>query len=280
VPARVRIFAAASCSWIHPTTGLPETDAPIYGDSVPVSFLTGQHGFRFCNFVEAWARLDDGSSDIVASGFSRRSGVYRAPSYLRIPSHAFPTRQKIIRTSDGLYFIQTAGARTVTAEVVGAGSGVAGGAAVGAYAGTFVFPGVGTLAGAGLGAIAGGIVGDTVAHQHFNFPPIWSTVMVHMRTSGNWDARLVQHSLFPSLTFYCSQVDESGNATSTFVRTALPNGRSLYDVRKSPEVEAAPEMVQWQSRGWGPCVEGTGASGGNPWGITKGVTGGGENVPN
>lgn len=42
------IIAAAACSWIDPATGLPETDSPLRAASVQRSFLTGNHGFRFC----------------------------------------------------------------------------------------------------------------------------------------------------------------------------------------------------------------------------------------
>ena len=159
-------YSAASCSWINPATGLPENDPPIVANSLQRSFLIGNRGFRFCNFIEAWVKIDDVRRTIIDRGFSNASGVYRAPSYLRIPSHAFRTIQDVSQGPDSMRFTQIAGARTVSAEAGGAIGGVVGGAAVGAYVGTAILPGLGTLGGSGAaGAVAGGLGIEAALHQ-------------------------------------------------------------------------------------------------------------------
>jgi hypothetical protein len=279
----LRTYSAASCSWINPVTGLPENDFPIIANSLQRSFLIGNHGFRFCNFIEAWVKIDDIRRMIIDWGFSRASGVYRAPSYLMIPSHAFSTIQDVSQIQDGVRFTQIAGARTVSAEASGALGGVAVGAAAGAYAGTVILPGVGTLAGAGLGAVVGGLAGETVAHQGVkvgdlpplgNFPPIWSKVAIAFYKDGRVEAEVLQYSLFPSLTFYTQTIGANGTPRTLFERTDLRDGNSSYDAKK------APELGRWQSLGWGLSGRSRGPSAGNPWGISKGLMGGSENIPN
>ena len=280
----LKTFAAASCSWINPATGLPENDLPIVAESLQRSFLVGDRGFRFCNFVEAWVKIDDVRQTPIDWGFSRASGVYRALSYQWIPSHAFRTMQDVSHRPDGVRFTQIAGARTVTAEVDGVVGGFLAGVAAGAYVGTAIFPGVGTLGGAAIGALAGGVAGETVAHQGVkfgglpplgNFPPIWSTVVITFHKNGSIEAKVLQHSLFPSLTFYMQTIGANGTPGLSFRKTALSNRIVLYDAK------ANPELGWWQSHGWGRCSQSVGGPcAGNPWGISKGITGGRENIPN
>ena len=253
----LRTFAAASCSWINPATGLPENDSPIVAASLSRAFLTGTQGFRFCNFVEAWVKVDDVRRTIVDRGFGNSSRIYRSPSFLKVPSHEFRTLQDMGNDQKGVRFTQIAGARTVTAEVVG----------------TSVGAGVGGAVAGPLGAVAGGVIGEAAAHQVGNFPPIWSKILMTIYIDGRFEAELLQHSLFPSLTFYTQTLGANGTPTSLFARTDLRPGLTLYDGRKSPE------LADWHNRGWGMCQQGKGPSGGNPWCITKGTTGGSENVP-
>jgi hypothetical protein len=152
--------------------GAPENDQPVLDKRKLRNFLTGTRGFRFCNFAETFVQWDDVRRRAVDFGFRPESGIYRAPSYLKIPSHAFPIQQRTIQSANCIEFIQIAGARTVTAETGGTVGGAAVGAGTGALLGTFVFPGIGTGAGAAIGALMGAPSGEIAAHQMMNFPPI------------------------------------------------------------------------------------------------------------
>ncbi len=267
-----RTYSAASCSWIDPATGLPEVDThPITGDSVSRSFLTGNFGFRFCNFTEVWVTGDFSLGTVAGQGFSDASGIYRGPSYAHIPSHAFTSMRDIFVEPDAVRFTQVTGARTVSPEVVGAGGGVVGGAVAGAIFGSFV-PVVGTAIGAGAGAILGGLTGEVVGHRVIGFPPIWSKIQIRIYRTGRAEAQLLQHSLFPSLTFYRL----AQGAGADYERVDDPEGGRYYNATK------AVQLPKWQAAGWGPLISMPmpGACAGNPWGISHGVTGGGEIVPN
>ena len=124
-----RTYAAATCSWIDPATGLPEVDnSPFKGPAVARAALTGNQGFRFCNFVEATMTMDDKTGVVVSQSFGGQSGIYRGPSFAHLPSHAFPVLRDIGARADAVVFTQIVGARTVSPEVIGTGGGVVGGA--------------------------------------------------------------------------------------------------------------------------------------------------------
>jgi outer membrane lipoprotein SlyB len=265
-----RTYTAATCSWINPSTGLPENDHPVVERQKARSFLTGSMGFRFCNFADVFVDWDTNRKSLVASGFRSQSGVYRAPSFLRIPSHAFRVQQTITRKANCVEFVQVAGARTVSAEVGGTAGGALGGAGLGALVGTFL-PGIGTLGGAALGALVGTPTGEVVAHQVMNFPPIWSKLKIVISDNGQSSASVVQHSFFPSLTFYEEMPGTSGQQFGT---SKVSSSYSIYNANNSPE------GTRWHAQGWGISTNGTGPSAGNPWGVAKGVTGGEENIPN
>jgi hypothetical protein len=158
-----KTFAAAACSWIDAATGLPEVDIiPITGEFVDRPFLVGNKGYRFCNFMDVWSEL--GMTGVSSRGFTQASGMYRGPSYARIPSHAFGFDRAIFDEPDAVRFTQVVGARTVSPEVGGTGVGIVAGAAAGAAIGSFV-PALGTAIGAIAGGVIGGIAGEIVAHQ-------------------------------------------------------------------------------------------------------------------
>ena len=262
------IFAAATCSWIDPTTGLPEVDkVRVTTSTTTRSFLTGNSGYRFCNFLEVSVDADTSKRLIVTRAFTRSSVMYRGPSYLNIPSHAFDIKQDIYDEPDAVRFTQVTGARTVSPEVLGTGGGLVGGIILGGVIGSAV-PVVGTA----LGAIAGGAIGiftgEIGLRQFVAFPPIWSKVQIRVYKDGRTEAQLLQHSIFPSLTFF-RQV--GGN----FERADASSGSAFYDATKEKQ------LPDWQSHGWG-SLDSKSTSGpcsGNPWGLRKGVTGGGDNVP-
>ena len=92
-----RTFAAASCSWIDSATALPEVDKiPFNGPTVARASLTGNQGFRFCNFTEVWASFDTDSGNVNGQGFSNASGIYTSPSYAKVPSYTYPKFQNVI----------------------------------------------------------------------------------------------------------------------------------------------------------------------------------------
>jgi hypothetical protein len=271
-----KTFAAATCSWIDPATGLPEVDeVPIVGATTAKAFLTGSAGFRFSNYMEVYVDIDIAAKKISGYGFTHDSKMHRGPSYLGIPSHAFDKSTEIFQSADAFRFTQTVGARTVSPEVIGSGGGVLVGAGAGALVGSVV-PVIGTAVGAIGGGIIGFFAGDAVAHQAVGFPPIWSKIQIRMYTDGRVEAQLLQHSLFPSLTFYTQRLDAKGVPQSTFDKANHPNGSSYYNATKKTQ------LPDWQKNGWsnmsrtttpGPCA-------GNPWGVDKGITGGSENLPN
>jgi hypothetical protein len=266
-------FAAATVSWIDAATELPEVDAhPLKALSVPRPLLTGSHGYRFCNFLEVWIEADFNKRLVIGKGFTPASRVYRGPSYLRIPSHAFMTQPEIFEEPDAVRFTQVVGARTVSPEVLGTGGGIVAGIAAGAIGGSFI-PVIGTALGAVVGGVVGGLSGELVGHQVLGFPPIWSKIQIRMYRDGRTEAQLLQHSLFPSLTFY----RQAGSASdAAFERVDIANGKAYYDATKERQ------LPDWRERGWGTLQRTStpGPTSGNPWGIRKGVTGGAEIVPN
>jgi hypothetical protein len=244
-------FAAASCSWIDPATGLPEVDVNrVTWDSAERSFFVGNNGYRFCNFMEVSAQADFGARLIATPLFTADSKMYRGPSFARIPSHAFSIQQEVFTESDAVRFTQVVGARTVSPEVIG---GLVGGVA-GAIGGIF-------------GGIVGDRVGREVAHRAKGFPPIWSKIQIRIYYDGRMEAQLLQHSLFPSLTYYIQ-------AGGKFQRSNHPNGSPFYDATKTVQ------LPDWQANGWGPlkATSVPGPTAGNPWGIVK-ETMGSENEP-
>jgi hypothetical protein len=72
---------------------------------------------------------------------------------------------------------------------------------------------------------------------------------IRERNTGN--LRAVQHSLFPSLSFYASD-----------------DGRRF--VRQSPSYDGVPSLSLWTAKGWGPAVNTARApTAGNPWKMTN-----------
>lgn len=248
-------FAAAACSWIDPATGLPEVDSlKVPWDTRQRNFFTGNQGYRFCNFMEVSAAID-GMRVVGSTSFSAASGIYRGPSYMNIPSHAFQTRQACVMEGgvSAAKFTQLTGARTVSPEFIGSAVGDT----AGAVGGVVLLGPLGFFAGKPLG----GWLGERAARKVKGFPPIWSRIDIRIFGDGRTEANLLQHSIFPSLTFY----KQSG---SEFSRVDyLTTGEKFYD--------AVPRLSEWQERGWGPewATTTPGATNGNPWGMVKSASG-------
>ena len=269
--------AAATCSWIDPVTGLPETDTKVIADpTLSLGFLIGNRGYRFCNFLSVWAEVDLTAKRIQKFGFDPSSDIYRGPSYAGIPSHAFMVHQDSFLEKDAVRFTQVVGARTVSPEVVGAGGGVLVGAIAGGVIGSAI-PVVGTAIGAVAGGVVGLFTGEAVAHQAIGFPPIWTKLQIRIGFDGSVVAELLQHSLFPSMTFYAREVKGPGVRPSLVFNVVgqAPGGGSYYNATKKVQLPA------WQARGWGrlPVTTSPGPTDGNPWGIEKGVFGLKSSIP-
>lgn len=118
-----------------------------------------------------------------------------------------------------------------------------------------------------VAALAGPIVGEIVAHQASGFPPIWSKLQIRIYNDGRTETLLLQHSLFPSLTWYSQKIDAMARPEETFVRVNHPSGETYYNTTKDVH------LPKWKNWGWGnlQAKSTPGPTRGNPWGITKGV---------
>ena len=250
--------SVGSISWIHPDSpagsGSLGVSDPKPSTTITPSFITGNSGFRFSNYVNGLITTHD-NINIASSNFQPDSRIYSSPSQFGLASQIYPTKQNkqnITRGGiQGIQFNQIVGARTVSPAkaggVVGAGVGLAGGAYLGAKGGAaggaFLGGPPGAAIGAGLGALGGGVIGYFAGTATvnkipaLNFPPIWTEVQLTLLANGVRDCQLIRHSLFPSNSFYCDLTQP-----------------------RSPYVALEPEQVAWQASGWGS---------GNPWGSTK-----------
>ena len=234
--------SAASVSWIDPASpaGGHVTD-PAPPATLTVPFVTGSSGFRFSNYLHGWCETAD-SVHLTNHGFETDSGIYRGPSYLGIPSHAYATSRSGAPFTDaggieGVEFEQLTGARTISAGVIGgAGGGLVGGAAGAAAAGFVVGGPVGAAVGGLIGGIVGWAAGSSVANRVTNFPPIWTRIRLRLKANGARSCQLVEQSVFPSSSFYCD----------------------LSQVRTYSAL--APEQSRWEAGGW---------DAGNPWGASR-----------
>lgn len=231
--------SAATVSWIDPATGLPEVDTvKPTNPTTTRAFLTGNAGFRFCNFIDVWANYDTVARTITGHGFTAASKIYRAPSFARIPSHVFPAKQNVRVGVEPITFTQIIGARTESPEIIG-----------------------GTVGGV-VGGLPGRWIGEKVARAVSGFPPIWSELQLKIFNDGRFEVELRQHSYFPSLTFYKVRLNAAGGQTNDYDRANVTSGTSFYD--------AIPNLEHWKSNGWGPVKGGgAGPTDGNPWGMQK-----------
>lgn len=95
------------------------------------------------------------------------------------------------------------------------------------------------------------------------FPPIWTEIEITVYADGNWTHQLIQHSIFPSLSYLRHQRARHLRATQ---------GKS-YD--------AVPHLASWKKNGWGPLNPGKGGpTSGNPWGMTDPKGWGGSTITN
>jgi hypothetical protein len=230
--------AIATLSWIDPRTGLPEVDkAGDPGPTINRALITGRAAYRFSSFLNVTARSLDGR--ILDYHVEPDSGMYRSPSFLGIPSAPVGNiGQYAVSMGSAVVFRQLVGCRTVSPETIG-----------------------GTVGGI-LGGPIGQRLGKEAAEYVSAFPPIWTEIEMTIYADGNWTHQLIQHSLFPSVSYYAI------NAAGLFER----QGRS-YD--------AVPNLERWKQKGWGPMLPGKGGpTPGNPWRMTSPKGWGGSTTTN
>ncbi len=247
----------AALSWIDPATGLPETDDGGHpGATITRSTILGERVYRFANFLEAWIETDPDTNAIVDSGITTASGMYRSPSFLRIPSAQVGKIGRINAGSSNVAtFRQIVGCRTVSPETAGTGGGVVIGGGGAVLLGIYVIGtgGWGLLALGVVGGVAGGLGGREVAEAVTAFPPIWSEIELTIAADGSTTQTLVSQSLFPSCTFYRQT---TGSTTG-------------FDVVGS--YNAVPALARWERSGWGNAPSPrANATSGNPWSMDHG----------
>lgn len=79
---------------------------------------------------------------------------------------------------------------------------------------------------------------------------------------GNWTHQLIQHSIFPSVSYYA--INEFG----------------VFE-RQGKSYDAVPNLEKWKQDGWGPMIPGRGGpTPGNPWKMTSPKGWGGSTTSN
>jgi hypothetical protein len=262
LPISTYTRSVASLSWIDPITKLPEVDKrgnP--GDKIHRSTIVGQQEYRFANFLEAYIKVIDvrGGAWLLDAGFTKESGIYRSLSYGDIPSEQFSIKQSIDKLANGIQFTQIVGARTQSPEIIA--------------------------------ERWGGTIGREVAELITAFPPIWTKLQLTIYRDGFYDRKVVQHSLFPSMTFYESHFIDVGNSgglgikvlRENVIENKTPNGIYQHVVknlgaiveaktdnfyRSVTNYDGVPFYGKWKDSGWGKLVPGyTAPTQGNPWSI-------------
>jgi hypothetical protein len=244
-------FTASVCSlsWIDQRTGLPEHDGdgpPLHIPGAKLTFENDTLPFRFLNLLEATVSIIQSSPPRIGSyNWTPASKIYRNPSFLKIPSEPFQTFQSVTPKGDRVLFQQTAGARTVSPEIIGAVAGAAP-------------PIVEGPMGEPLIPVAAKI-GRAVAHDLLGFPPIWTTLHLTMFADGHSEGAVTCYSLFPSMNFYA--VPGSGIGSKSRL-TSLYYLVDSYDARAN--------LDKWKTAGWGKLPSSpSGSCSGNPWGYEK-----------
>ncbi len=164
--------------------------------------------------------------------------MYRGLSYAGIPSEPFSIRCTTEAVEDGVRFTQVVGSRTQSPEILAE-----------RLAGPF------------------GVIAREVAELFVSFQPIWTELELTIFLDRFYKGRVVRHSLFPSMSFYCSDEVERffvpGQMNTPAVRVFPSNGY----FRKASDYDGVPNYENWRKRGWGGLVDAmsSGPVGGNPW---------------
>ena len=133
-------YSIAALSWIDPRTNLPEVDEGDPGNVIDRDAILANQGYRFANFLEASITVANASTGPIMLvgqhvGYIKDCGIYRAPSFLGIPSYAYPIKLfEPVYIDGGVEFRQIVGARTQSAGVAASKLGGPIGAIAGAIA--------------------------------------------------------------------------------------------------------------------------------------------------
>jgi len=233
------VHSIATLSWIderlYDKEDLPEVDhfsqTP---ESIDRDAVVSRHGYRFCNFLEAYVVLND-KQQIIDRGFTDDSKMYYGASFRGIMPLAYPVSRSLSVGVDGrsVKFVQTVGCKTVSPETIGAREAVR---TVDAILG--IHPGWGGPIGVQVETPAAK-AGAKVAENFRVFPPIWTRIELTISSDASFDGNLAQHSLFPSCTFYKQKYTVLAFTTNS---TTYGKGEN-YDARK--------HIDEWRKDGWG-----------------------------
>ena len=229
--------------------------------------VLGKQLYRFANFLETYVKVipTRGDTWIGDYGFTSRSDIYRGLSFAGIPSQAFQVKQFVEQSdANSISFRQIVGARTQSPEVI---------------AGHF------------------GKIAEEIVEFVLSFPPIWTDVRLTMFRDGYYEAEVLRHSLFPSMSFYeghTFSLDTPGTVLVPVLRSSIRarkdgDGRIVHEsgkgvlampvkavedglYRRISTYNAVPNYMEWRRRGWGALEDKGkhGPVGGSPWAIKPG----------
>jgi hypothetical protein len=233
------VHSIATLSWIderlYDKDDLPEVDhfsqTP---ESIDREAVLSRHGYRFCNFLEAYIVLND-KQQIVDRGFTDDSKMYYGASFRGIMPLAYPENRSYTIGTDGrsVKFVQTVGCKTVSPETIGAREAVR---TIDAILG--IHPGWGGPIGVQAESPAAR-AGAKVAENFRVFPPIWTRIELTISSDASFDGKLVQRSLFPSCTFY----------RQSYTVLAFTSNSTKYV--KMENYDARTHIDEWRKAGWG-----------------------------
>jgi hypothetical protein len=233
---KIYTFSAATLSWIDPRTGLPEVDDKGQpASSLSFDGVTREENCRFSHLLSCSIVVSNGK--IVERYAADESNIYLRPSFLGTTPQRYEVRRDFTSwNAQQATFVQTVGCRTQAPEVIGG----TGGEIAGDIAGAFV-----PIIGPEIGPRAGKRIGRELAELAETFPPIWTRISIVLFANGRYQALVKARSLFPSMSFYESQVAVGRVST-----------KGLTWKRKGAAYNAIPHYQAWRAQGWGK---------GNPW---------------
>jgi hypothetical protein len=233
------VHSIATLSWIderlYDKDDLPEVDhfsqTP---ESIDRDAVLSRHGYRFCNFLEAYIVLND-QQQIIDRGFTDDSKMYYGASFRGIMPLAYPDKRSYKAGEDGrsVKFVQTVGCKTVSPETIGAKEAVR---TIDSILG--IHPGWGGPIGVQIETPAAK-AGVKVAENFRVFPPIWTRLALTISSDATFVGTLEEHSLFPSCTFY----------RQSYTVLAFTSNSTKY--AKGENYDARTQIDEWRKKGWG-----------------------------
>jgi hypothetical protein len=263
--------SVATMSWIDPNVAewerakkarLPEFDK--MGEpskTVRRDAIRGGLLYRFANFLEVYVAAipTKGKIWIGDYGFTSSSGLYLGVSFAGLPSQPFQVKQFVEDSDEShITFRQIVGARTQSPEA--------------------------------LAGLVGGKVAEGITELLLSFPPIWTDLRLRVFRDGFYEAQVIRHSLFPSMSFYEGHIFALETSGSVLVQvermgiraTRRADGVLTHESRtlaapimvaddglhhRVSTYNGVPNYMEWRRRGWGKLKDQDkkGPVGGNPW---------------